>query len=746
MHIKTWNGCLALVAGLGLSAPLLQAQAVQSPPVEIPAIDGTPEFDGRLTEAWWATLPRLPLTMLQPVAGAPPSDSAEVRVGHDGRFLYVGFRFLTRDPSTIRSGSLTRDRLGASDRFELLLDTFNDHQNAVGFATTPSGNQVDYSIAGDGNTVDVGWSTFWDVRTARSDGGWSGELRIPFSSLRFQSVAGVVTMGLTVTRYTASTGELATYPAFGSDLANPLARASAARRIALRGIEGRRPMYFTPYLLGKYEREAAGPGPTGTFSSADSSTAQIGGDLKVSLTDNLTLDLTANTDFAQVEVDDQQVNLTRFSLFFPEKRLFFLERAGTFALPLGAITDPSQFFHSRQIGLGQDGQPLRIYGGGRLVGRLGRWDLGLMDLVAEQTDGRGTENHAVLRLRREVLNSQSSVGLIAASRSGDRSSRNLSYAFDARIRTLPQDYLTVILGGSDQPGPSRRPARFGHAVAALGYERLSSLQTSGLGYRAGVKWSGPDFIPGLGFDPRRDYTNVYANVRYGFLRDRGGLRLIQPSLINTRFLSNADGKLDSDFTALYLNYLFRSGMNGWIGYFRDQQLLRSDLPLSERAIVPAGRYRFGQLELAIFSSNASRLRWSISGFAGHQYDGRLLQILLSPSYTVDEHLTVGAEYEGTRLRFEERGESFNPDVLRFRLDAALDARLSGSAFLQYNTAARLVVPNVRMRYRLAEGRDFYLVYTERLNTDRDRLGAAGERFPLSQARAFVLKYSHTFAW
>jgi hypothetical protein len=733
-------GLIILIPG-ALDGAELSAQGA---PLDIPAIEGSVDLDGRLSEVLWRSLPSLPLTMLQPVAGGPPSDSAEVRLGHDGRFLYVGFRFFVRDPATIRSGSLTRDRLGASDRFELLLDSFNDNQNAVGFATTPSGNQVDYSVGGDGASIDFGWNTFWDAATSRGETSWSGEVRIPFASLRFQSAGGAVTMGLTVARYTAGTGELATFPAFGSDLANPLARPSAARKLTLRGVRGSRPVYITPYVLAGYQREAVDPGTTGQFRTRDSSTAQVGGDLKVNLTDNLTLDLTANTDFAQVEADDQQINLTRFSLFFPEKRLFFLERAGTFSLPLGDINDPSQLFHSRRIGLGAEGRPLRIYGGGRLVGRVGRWDLGVLDLAARQVDGTGSENHAVFRLRRELINPQSAVGVMLTSRTGDPANRNLSYAVDARIRTLSRDYLTLAAGGSDQPGPATRQAGFGRGFARIAYQRLSSLQTSGLGYQAGAKWSGPDFRPGLGFDPRSDYTHLYANVRYGVLLPSGSLRLVQPSLTATRFLSNADGERDSGFEAFYLNLLFRSGMNGWVGYLSEEQLLRADLPLSPTATVPAGRYRFGQVEAALFSSDVSRLNWSVTGFAGRLYDGRVVKLTVAPSYTVSEHLTVGAEYEATRLRFGERGEAFDPDVLRLRLTAAADRRLSGTAFVQYNAAARLVIPNLRLRYRFAEGRDLHLVYNERLNTDRDRLGPSVAPLPLSQERAFILKYSHTF--
>lgn len=729
---------------LAFAATRIAAQAQTSAPLEIPAVTAAPDLDGRLSEELWQGLPQLPLTMLQPVAGAAPSDRAEIRVGHDDRYLYVGFRFGVPAAGAIRSGSLTRDRLGASDRFELLLDSFHDHQNAVGFATTPAGIQVDYSISGDGASVDFGWNTFWEVATSQSDEAWTGELRIPFASLRFQSVLGRVTMGLSVARYSAGTGELATHPAFGSEVANPLARPSAARTITLQGIRGGRPVYLTPYVVGGYHQEAVGPDPAGGFQSRDSSAVRIGGDIKVNLTDNLTLDLTANTDFAQVEVDDQQVNLTRFSLFFPEKRPFFLERAGTFSVPLGDINDPSQFFHSRQIGLGSDGVPRTIHGGGRLVGRLGKWDIGILDLEAQEADGRGSENHAVVRVRRQVINPQSSLGVIAARRSGDPALRNLSYAVDGRIRTLERDYLSFVVGGSDQPGPDTRPTRFGHGFVRVSYSRLSSLQTSGLGYLVGAKWSGPDFQPGLGFDPRRDYTHLYANLRYGVLLGRGSLRLLQPSLAVTRFLNNADSRRDSGFEALYFNLTFRSGMNGWVGVFREEQLLREDLPLSPRTTVPAGRYRFAQADVALFSSDVSRLNWSVAATAGRQYDGHFLQLRLAPGYTVNEHLTLGAEYEGTRVRFSGRRPSFDADVVRLRLNAALDTRLSGSLFAQYNTSARLLVPTVRLRYRFAEGRDLYLVYNERLNTDRDRLGPAVERLPLSQERGFTVKYSHTF--
>lgn len=689
-----------------------------------------------MTESFWAALPTLDLTTLEPRPGETPRFRSTIRVGHSGTSLLLGFWFETVPGGAARSGSVTRDRLGSSDVMRLLLDTFADHDNGVGFATTPSGNQVDFTVSGDGRAVDFGWNGVWTVVTSVDSAGWGGEFEVPFSTLRFQVRDGVVRMGVIAARFDALGNELAIFPAIGPSIANPVVRPSAAQPIAMAGVEAGLATVVAPYAAADYERLAPFGGP-----AVATRAVEFGGDLKIALRRDLTADLTVNTDFAQVEVDDQRVNLSRFSLFFPEKRQFFLERAGIFSLPTGALDDPSQFFHSRRIGLSPTGEPLAIHGGGRVVGRLGSWDLGVLDLeVAEAGRARRGENIGVVRVRRRVFNPESNLGVILTRRNGDDRFANTAVALDARVRVTKREYLAGYLAASDDPLPVGRETGLGRGGARLMFERPSSLSTSGFAFAVGMKWSGPGFRPGLGFEQRTDYTHQFVNLRYGVLTAGSPVRLIQPSLAVSRYRRNADGETESAFGALFLNYSLRSGANGWVGVSRRTERLGAPLPLGDDP-VPAGVYRYPQLSFNLEAGAGDRFQWGISGSAGRLYDGRLLTLGATPSYTVSAALTAGLEFERTTVSFPNGRRRFRSDVVRGRVTFAPTPRLSGSAFVQYNTVAELLVPNVRLRYRFGEGRDLYLVYDDQLSTEERAFGSPALR---SVARGLVMKYTHQF--
>ena len=709
-------------------------------PWPVPRLMGPVELDGRSDEAAWQMVPSLGFTMLQPAAGGPPSDPAELRLAYDERYLYAAGRFQVADPAEIRAGSLTRDRLGADDVFRLLLDTYDDEANAVVFATTPAGIQVDYSIGDDGVTVNESWNSFWDVAVARDRIGWYAELRIPLSSLRFAAGDSGARMGLIASRFSARRNELATIPALSPRHANAERRPSLARTLWFAELRSRAPLYLSPYALAGGNRTA---GPAPGLAHDRSTTLELGGDLKYGLGTGFTLDLTANTDFAQVEADDEQVNLSRFSLFFPEKRQFFQERAALFAVATGRFLDGSLFFHSRRVGLADGGRPLRIYGGGRLVGRAGGWDLGLLEAQVESAEGGGSENLGVARVRRRLLNRESAVGAIVTTRMSGARPDNVAYALDARLRVLADDYLTAQWGHALTEDAASAPARAG--MARVSWERPGTFTSQGLAYVAGVKWSGPGFDPSLGFQPRRDFTHVFLNARYGVYPSGGWVRVVQPSAVASEYRRNRDGAVESRFAALFLNYELTSGVNGWLGWNHSAERLVAPLALDAEVAIPAGSHRFDSFEAVVQPPLGSELRLGASLEAGSFYDGTRVTLGLSPSWTVSPHLEVELSWSANRIRFPDRGVRFDTDLLRLRLQAALDTRFSAGGFVQYNSAADLAIGNLRLRYRFGEGRDLYLVYNERLNTERETGAEAAPLLPLSQERTVLLKYTHTFA-
>ena len=367
---------LLLPAGMPLSAQ-------QAPSATAVAITEAPVIDGRLDEEVWARGQLIDgFVQREPLEGTPVSQRTEVRMLHDGEALYVGAWLYDEDPSSIVFGQTRRDApLNDSDAFSLILDTYLDRQNGFVFATTPAGIEYDGQVANEGQGAGRGggrqqrgsaggfnlnWDGSWEVATSTDADGWYAEMRIPFSTLRYDR-GGAQTWGLNFERQIRRNNELSVW--------SPLPRQFNIYRVSLAGTlevdaPAKRIVTVTPYVLGDAFKDYEVASPEW---SAD---PKIGGDAKIGLTQSLTLDLTVNTDFALAEVDDQQVNLTRFPLFFPEKRAFFLENAGSFTV---GSSRSAELFFSRRIGL-VEGQEVPILAGARLTGRIGGTQVAVLNI------------------------------------------------------------------------------------------------------------------------------------------------------------------------------------------------------------------------------------------------------------------------------------------------------------------------------------------------------------------------------
>ena len=458
---------LAGCVGIALLAPLATAASQSAAPLELARLTRPIRLDGTPTAEEWRDVPVLPLTLYMPVFRGTPKQRTEIRVAYDDEFLYAAGWFHDDEPGGVRVNSLYRDRWNGDDAFAIYVDAFNDNQNAKWFGTTPGGIRFDILLSDDGNTSNASWDTFWTTATTVTDSGWFAEVRIPFSSLGFRAdQEGKVVMGLTVTRQVSRTGERVTFPEI--DPKFEFRRPSVARDVVLRDVRTRTPLYVTPYVLGGTTRNMVQPAAgTGRFEALGRTSREAGADLRYPLSSNLTLDLTYNTDFAQVEADEQQVNLDRFPLFFPERRRFFQENSGVFDFAFGG---GSRLFHSRRIGLTPDFTPVPVLGGARLVGRAGAWDVGFLEMQTERQGAVPTENFAVLRLRRPVLNENSTAGLMATSYAGG-GRRNVALGTDASLRVRPDEYLVLKWAGTDDTKDSTGFSPLDRGVLDARYER-----------------------------------------------------------------------------------------------------------------------------------------------------------------------------------------------------------------------------------------------------------------------------------
>ncbi|MDX1676010.1 MAG: DUF5916 domain-containing protein, partial [Longimicrobiales bacterium] len=494
-------------------------------PFAVPRLSGPIELDGRVDEAAWAAIDPLPHVVHMPTFRGEPTAPTELRVAYDDRYLYASCRAYVRDPSHIRAPSLERDDGSfANDWCVVNLDTYDDNETAWVFGTSPAGIRTEAVFPGDGTGApNFTWSTFWDAAASRDGDGWYAEIRVPLSSLRFQPEAGTdsVVMGVAMWRSLSRANEVHVWPAIPPRWGFPISflKASRFRDAVFTGIEPTRPLYVTPYALGGRGRTHVLDDPGTAYTADTDRVADVGLDAKYLLASNVALDVTVNTDFAQVEADNQQVNLTRFSLFFPEKRQFFQERAAIFDFPLGGF---DRLFHSRRIGI-VDGQQVPIHGGVRLVGRTGGWDVGLLDMQTAATALAPSENMGVLRLRRRVFNPNSYIGGIVTTRIAEAGrGANIVYGVDAVVRVAGQDYLTVNAARShDDPGTDPATPEPEVADPTLAEQSLLRLAwdrrgVDGFTYGAEVVRAGAAFDPDLGFLRRRDYTSAAAEAGYGW--------------------------------------------------------------------------------------------------------------------------------------------------------------------------------------------------------------------------------------
>jgi hypothetical protein len=708
------------------------------------------EFDGLPFEPAWDHAQLFTLSMHRPNFGSSPSEQSEVMILYDTEYLWVGARLFTKDPGTIRSTSKKRDELSRnSDAFTILLDTFDDNENALAFGTMPSGLRYDYTVSNDANmssgappgtpgggTMNISWNTFWDVRTSQDDKGWYVEMQIPFSSLRFQSSGDKVTMGLIISRAISHRNEVDTYPPIDPKYGLMAAiKPSLAAPIEFIGIRAGKPVYVAPYVKTGYSAENELNETEDAYLHEQGPQLEAGLDVKYNLTSNLTLDVTLNTDFAQVEADDQQVNLTRYSLYFPEKRLFFQERSSIFSYRLGG---PSDMFYSRRIGI-EDGSPVRIYGGAKVIGRAGKWDIGFLDMQTAEIDTVPSNNFGVVRLRRQVFNPNSYIGGLVTSKAGADGSMDLAYGLDGIIRMFGDDYLDLKLAQNYNMARDPEMGSLKPSLIRTNWERRSD---KGFAYNLSYSYFGEQFDPQVGFIKYTGVQGFETEFQYGWLPGSDS-RIFRTALTfqANRLTRLTDGKVESVTLAPGYEIFLKSGLTGIIMLKYNKEGVKETFDLSDQVSVPAGEYTFCGVEALIFTPQSKPYNAMLMIEGGEYYDGSKFSLMIRPMMSISQSFQVSGAYQYSYVNFAERRQQLNSHVANVKVLYMFNTRLSASILLQYNNTDQVFVGNFRLRYNPKEGNDFYLVIDENRN--------AGDRHTVTETpeyynRAFVIKYTHTF--
>lgn len=705
------------------AAHRIEARRASSPPV----------IDGRIDEAEWADAVLVDeFVQSQPDEGAPASERTEVRLFYDGEALYVSARMYDSRPDQIVATVLRRDEShNDNDAFAITLDTYHDHRNGFFFETNPMGAQFDAQIIGEGGAGRMGggqtfnedWDAVWEAAGRITDFGWEVEVAIPFWGLRFDREA-LDAWGINFRRTIRRKSEQSYWA--------PVPRQFNATRLSLSGmvvgIEGigrPRNLQVKPFALGDLSQLPSGPVSDPLSTHDAEASGDLGLDVKWTMTPNFTLDATVNTDFAQVEADDVQINLTRFPLFFPEKREFFLENAGLFDFGntgFGGIRMLG--FHSRRIGI-ERGRAVPILGGARLTGKTGGWNLGVLNMQTDDVPELGlrSENHGVLRVRRE-LGSRSSVGMLLTNRESFGDEYNRAYGFDGRWAAT--DELTL-------DGWWMRTDSSGLDAGAESAGALSADWSNG-------EWQvngsfvdiGEDFDPALGFVARRGIRSYDTTIMWTpFFPDSPSVRNLSPHL-SYSYLTDRDDRLLSRFVHLDWDMFLRRGDKLSVAHNRRYEALDLPFQIVPGVSIAPGEYHFDELVLELQSDQSRPAFAGLTYTWGDYWDGSYSSVAASAGFRAGARLTARMSWNRTDAELE--GGDFVTDLYRLRLSYDFNTRLFLSGLFQYDNLTDQFLSNVRINFIHTPGADLFLVYNERrLTEDPDLID-----------RAIILKLTQLF--
>lgn len=713
----------------------------QQPAHPIPKLESPIEFDGKVGDGEWDSIDTLSLVSHWSAYSDKPNARTLFRIAYDDKFLYFS-TVCYDDPDQILEPSFERDRWEMNmDQVAIILDAYNDNENGLLFAVTPTGSRIDVSIKNDGqgeNATDESWNSYWEARVSKNEYGWEAEARIPFSSLRFQTMNDQVVMGLMVYRYMAKDRLLDVYPNVPPDWGfYSFAKVSLAQDVSFANVRNKRPWFTSPYVLGVagYHHVDSDEDAATYPDKVNDNKITAGLDIQHALSDNMNLDLTFNTDFAQVEADDQVINLTRFNFFFPEKRRFFLERASI--MDFGFDND-NRLFYSRRIGI-VDGQITPLWGGARIVGRVGDYDLGFMNIQSRASDGNASENFGVLRMRRRVSKNNSYVGGIFTSRSDWKGANNFAYGLDGIINLFGNDYLKVNVAGSYD---SEDTVAHRHLLEDRKRIYVKWENRSQVGFNYSLSYSQVDksYDPGIGFELRHDYKAIGDRLSYGWFTDKHkSIRFIRFDLLGTAYYSNSK----SDLESLLLSPTFYMEWKRYdyvkVAFNRYYDNVPEPFNLSDDIEIAAAEFLNHDITIEYQSPPVKFLSALFNFTAGSFYGGDRVTAGITPTLVLSKYLTLSGLYEYNHIAFAGK-PTYRAQVARLKVSASLNVHLSVNAFVQRNSLNDVSSANFRLRYNWKDGDDLYVVYNETINQN----GRSDPTIPFSAYRAFMVKYIHTF--
>ena len=688
-------------------------------------------IDGNLDEAIYSTVPPVSdLIQSEPKEGAPATEKTEVWVTYDNDNVYVSFRCWETRPDRIVATEMRRDDtviFAGDDNVLFQFDTFYDRRNSVVFITNSLGARMDGQVANE-RQYSGDWNPVYEVKSGKFAGGWTIETAVPFKSLRYRPGRAQI-WGFNVRRFNRWKNEYSHITRIPAARTVGYQQASlAATLVGLEAPPGSKNLDIKPYVTSNLTTDVnAQPRISNDL------TGDAGLDLKYGITQNLTADFTYNTDFAQVEADEQQINLTRFSLFFPEKREFFLENQGLFSFggttERNARGDVPLLFYSRRIGLEQGGA-IPILGGGRLTGHVGRYGVRALNI---QTDDEpkvnaGATNFSVLRLRRDILR-RSNVGFIFTQRSvaQNGSGTNRVYGLDAIFAFFNNLAISTCWARTDTHGVSGKDGSY-----------RAQLDYAGDRYGAQVERLviGDNFNPQVGFVRRADMAKSYALLRFS-PRPRSIRSVRKFSWTGTvNHVENSTGRLETRDLDGEFSIEFQNSDEVSVGYQSTYEFLPQPLILPAGISVPVGGYDYGNTRVAYAFGRQRRMSGNFSAEYGSFYDGHKTTVGVSRGrLNLTSQLSIEPTYSINRVELPKT--SFTTHLLGSRVTYTVTPLMFLSALMQYNSSNHAAMTNVRLRWEYRPGSELFVV----LNEQRDTQAV---RFPRLANRAVIIKINRLF--
>ena len=660
------------------------------------------KLDGKLDEPCWQKAVAIEnFTQREQNEGEPVTEKTKIAVIYSTNQIYFGIWCYDREPDKISAQQMARDfDWDTDDNVEIMISTFNDNRNGYLFVTNPNGAMTDVWVGDEGKDFNKDWNGVWDVVVERNEQGWFAEMVIPYSTLKFKKESKQV-WGINFERNIRRKKEQLLWQ--GWSRLYELEKISQGGKLAgINDIKQGTKIELKPYILGGVE----------FVDGKMTSNGKIGGEVNFDITPTLKLNFTANTDFAQVESDRKQINLTRFSLYYPEKRQFFLEGKNYYDMRVGRAS----LFYSRRIGIDQNTE-VPIIGGMRFFGKLNKTNIGVMSIQTYSKDSIPTTNYSVVKVKQDIFK-QSSIGFIGTQK---YSSHHYNRVFGTDFTYSTSELFenkNLIVGGAFAVSDTKVFSKTDNANGDnLSYNLYLSYPNDVVEFDMGFTTIEKDFNPEMGFVRRNNYQMYHTELQFNprfenmpFFRNL----ILKPIDLNY-YVNEQTKETESIFYEWRpFGFVTKSGEFFEFNVMHIYDNPTEDFELIDSIYIPAGSYWDNRVEIQASTFSGRKISTEFAISIGEFYTGRRQEYEFYAHFNFNKHLNIGIDWQRNNIQLPEK--SFTTDELGGRIDYAFNPKLNTSVFGQWNSEDKNVFLNYRINWIPKIGSFFYFVINQELST------------------------------